>query len=101
MAESHGCVCASGVARYHLPMTNSDSKKPKLEDNPGLEHDRATSPGELMTASGSKTGDPNGGDADVSLDDNPGLEHDEATEEGKPMTASGSTRPEDVSSRKV
>ena len=77
--------------------THDESKKPKLEDNPGLEHDRATSPGELMTASGSKIADPNGHDPDVTLEDNPGLEHDEVTEEGKPMTASGSTEPKDDS----
>ena len=74
--------------------THDDSKKPELEDNPGLEHDGATSAGERMTASGSKTTDPNGQDPDVTLEDNPGLEHDEATEEGQPMTASGSTKSE-------
>ena len=81
--------------------TNDDSRKPKLEDNPGLEHDSATSPGELMTAAGSKIADPNGHDADVTLEDNPGLEHDEVTEEGRPMTASGSTEPEDDTSRRA
>ena len=78
--------------------TNDDSKKPKLVDNPGLEHDGSTSAGELMTALGSKTVDPTGRNPDVSLEDNPGLEHDEATDEGKPMTASGSTEPEDDTS---
>lgn len=74
--------------------------KSKLEDNPGLEHDSTTSPGELMTASGSKIADPNGHDPDVTLEDNPGLEHDEATEEGKSMTASGSAEPADDASRR-
>ena len=82
--------------------TREDSKKTMFEGNPGLEHDSSRSPGELLTASGSKITDPKGGDADVSLEDNPGLEHDEVTEEGRRMTASGSTRPEDdVSSRKA
>jgi hypothetical protein len=81
--------------------TNEDPKRPTLEDNPGLEHDSTSVPGELMTASGSKIADPNGRDSEITLEDNPGLEHDEATEEGKPMTASGSTHPEDDSSRKV
>jgi len=80
--------------------THDDSRKPRLDDNPGLEHDHATSPGELMTAEGSKIADPNGGAADVALSDNPGLEHDEATEEGRRMTASGTTDPEGDASRR-
>lgn len=82
--------------------THEDSNETRLENNPGLEHDSATSAGELMTASGSKITDPNERNADVTLEDNPGLEHDEVTEEGRPMTASGSTKPEDdVPSRKA
>jgi hypothetical protein len=80
------------VSRYDDPVaTNDESDELTLENNPGLEHQHATSEGESMTGAGSTTQDPHGGVDDVSLDDNPGLEHDETTEAGRIMSGSGST----------
>jgi hypothetical protein len=72
-------------------MSNDDDRhvEPTLDDNPGLEHDRAMPEGEPMTGTGSKAPDPGWPDARITLADNPGLEHEVTTEKGRPMTGSG------------
>ena len=71
-------------------MTTKDDHDLTLDNNPGLENQRSTPEGELMTAAGSRMRDPHGNDDDVTLEDDAGLEHDEATAAGRMMSGEGS-----------